>query len=88
VAPWLAAEALDGRNDLVFRFVVLQILGLRADAAVDAALIRGPEIRATRAANSDRTRRAAIRPAPVRRPIQRVLPRSTSGTGRGREFFR
>jgi hypothetical protein len=40
VVPRLAAEALDGRNDLVFRFVVLQILGLRADAAVDAALIR------------------------------------------------
>jgi len=39
VVPRLAAEALDPRNDRVFRFVMLQILGLRREAAVDAALV-------------------------------------------------
>lgn len=41
VVPRLAAEALDQRNVRVFRFVMLQILGLRPEAAVDAALMNG-----------------------------------------------
>jgi hypothetical protein len=40
VVPRLAGEALDPRNDLVFRFVMLQILGLRREAAVDEALMK------------------------------------------------
>jgi hypothetical protein len=39
VLPRLLAEALDGRNDRIFRLVMLQILGLRTEAAVDAALV-------------------------------------------------
>jgi hypothetical protein len=39
VVPRLSAEALDGRNDWVFRLVMLQILGLRRDAAVDTTLL-------------------------------------------------
>lgn len=35
----LLAEALDRRNDPIFRLVMLQILGLRREAAVDAALV-------------------------------------------------
>jgi hypothetical protein len=42
VVPRLSAEALDGHNDhndRVFRLVMLQILGLRRDAAVDTTLV-------------------------------------------------
>lgn len=39
VVQRLAAEALDGRNDRVFRLVMLQILGLRREAAVDTTLV-------------------------------------------------
>jgi hypothetical protein len=39
IVPRLAFEALDPRNDRVFRFVMLQILGLRREAAVDDALV-------------------------------------------------
>lgn len=39
VVPRLAAEALDGHNDRVFRLVMLQILGLRREAAVDTTLV-------------------------------------------------
>lgn len=39
IVPRLATEALDPRNDVVFRFVMLQILGLRREAAVDDALV-------------------------------------------------
>lgn len=39
LVPRLLTEALDGRNDRIFRLVMLQILGLRREAAVDAALV-------------------------------------------------
>lgn len=39
LVPRLLAEALDGRNDRIFRLVMLQILALHSDAAVDAALV-------------------------------------------------
>lgn len=39
LVPRLAVEALDGHNDRVFRLVMLQILGLRREAAVDTTLI-------------------------------------------------
>ena len=39
IVPRLLAEALDRRNDPVFRFVMLQIMGLRGEVAVDAALM-------------------------------------------------
>jgi hypothetical protein len=41
VVARLSAEALDQRNDRVFRLVMLQILALRREAAVDAALVDG-----------------------------------------------
>jgi hypothetical protein len=39
IVPRLQAEALDRRNDRVFRLVMLQILALRREPAVDAALL-------------------------------------------------
>ena len=39
IVPRLSAEALDGHNDRVFRLVMLQILGLRSEAAVDTTLV-------------------------------------------------
>ncbi|HEX8107816.1 MAG TPA: hypothetical protein VF516_08795 [Kofleriaceae bacterium] len=39
VVPRLSTEALDAHNDRVFRLVMLQILGLRREAAVDTTLV-------------------------------------------------
>jgi len=39
IVPRLLAEALDGRNDRTFRLAMLQLLGLRSEAAVDEALV-------------------------------------------------
>lgn len=39
IVPRLRAEALDRRNDRVFRLVMLQILALRREPAVDTALL-------------------------------------------------
>lgn len=39
IVPRLLAEALDQRNDRVFRLVVLQLIGLRREPAVDTALV-------------------------------------------------
>jgi hypothetical protein len=39
IVPRLLAEALDTRNDRVFRLVMLQVMALRGDTTVDTALM-------------------------------------------------